>query len=121
MMQDGRNDLDGRLYGIMQHLMTAAAQHAPLPIPGPRGIVRQQDALDALLVIAGFIDSRAQAGAVKEDTAVSTASMLMLIRDYIQPLPPGPADEGGADLVTSDLEQKVVQLRIAVANEDIHG
>lgn len=43
------------------------------------------------------------------------ASMLMVVRDYIQPLPQGLAEEGGPDLVTPDPEEMVAALRTARA------
>jgi len=47
------------------------------------------------------------------------AAMLMVIRDYLQPLPPeGPQDTA---TVTGDLETKVVELREGAQHFDVHG
>jgi hypothetical protein len=106
---------------MMQHLMGAAANHAQLTIPEPRGIVQQQDALDAVLQLAAYIDSQLQAGRVDPDMAANAAAMLMLIREHIQPLPKGLDDDGVTDLVIPDLEEKVGYLRAAADEMDLHG
>jgi hypothetical protein len=112
-------DLDGRLYGMMQALMAASAQHHELEVPEPRGIVELQDALDAVLQLSAVIDSQTQAGQIPVETGTHAAAMLMVIRDYLKPLP----DEGDSDInsVSADLEAKVAALRAAADQEGIHG
>jgi hypothetical protein len=112
-------DLDGRLYGMMQMLMAASAQHQELEVPSPRGVVELQDALDAVLQLAAVIDSQTQADRIPVETGTHAAAMLMVVRDYLQPLP----SEGSGDTasVTGDLEAKVTAIRAAAEAEDIHG
>ena len=110
-----------RLYGMMQHPMTRLAQGRPPEQSAPRGIVVLQDALDAILQVAVFIDWAVQTERVPADRAVHTAAMLMVARDYIQPLPPGLADDGKTDMATADLEELTVALRTARHETGMHG
>jgi hypothetical protein len=113
------NDLDGRLYGMMQYLMATAAQHGQPDIPEPRGVVQLQDALDAVLQIAAVIDS--QADNIPADVAKNAAAFLMIIRDYIKPLPRGTTEDGGPDPVTPDLQEKVGYLHQTAEWQGVHG
>lgn len=104
-----------RLYGMMQVLLTHYA-HKETPEPAPaRGVVQEQDALDAVLNLAGFLDANAQAGNISGNDAEHMASMLMLLREYIRPLPLGPVERSGSvtDGVTPDLQVMVDALREA--------
>jgi hypothetical protein len=102
-----------RLYGMMQHLMMRSA-HRQLPeIPPARGVVTLQDALDSVLQVAAVIDEATQAGQIPAHRGVHAGAMLMLIRDYIQPLPIGLADDGVTDHATADLAELVAALRQA--------
>jgi hypothetical protein len=78
-----------RLYGMMQHLMARMANQMPPEVPPERGVVTLQDALDAVMQVAAVIDEETQADRVPLERSVHAAAMLMVIRDYIQPLPPG--------------------------------
>lgn len=100
-----------RLYGMMQFLMAHYAE-AEEPTPAnPRSVVELQDALDALLQVAFVIDEHIQAGQISPGRGVHAAAMLMLVRDYLQPLPEGVAEDGGRDLVAPDLQELVDALR----------
>jgi hypothetical protein len=83
-------------------------QAAP-QVPAPRNVVELQDALDAVMQLAAVIDEHAQAGNIPADRAKHAAAMLMVIRDYIQPLPVG-GDESH-DQVAPDLAEIVDSLR----------
>jgi hypothetical protein len=98
---------------MMQHLMTRMAHQAPAEVPPERGVVELQDALDAVMQISAVIDEATQAGRIPLERGVHAAAMLMLIRDYIEPLPRGLAEEDGPDLVTPDLDELVAALRTA--------
>jgi hypothetical protein len=100
-----------RLYGMMQFLLTHAGQGTAPAEPPPREIVQQHDARAAVLMLATAIDQHAQAGTFPVDQALFMAEMLMLIRDFIQPLPPGVAEEDGPDLVDADLRTAVAEMR----------
>jgi hypothetical protein len=99
-----------RLYGMMQYLMTQAA-HGKQPEAAPdRGVVTGDDAVDAILHIAAVLDEAVQAGRIPLDRGVHAAAMLMVIRDYVRPLPAG-ISQDGTDRVPSDLAELVRILR----------
>lgn len=101
---------EGRLYGMMQALIAAAQTGTLEPAPD-RGIVTASDALNAILQLAAVIDNATQAGRIQTEEAQRAAAMLMIVHDYIRPLPPGVGAEGGPDLITPDLEAFVGELR----------
>jgi hypothetical protein len=104
---------DRRLYGMMQHLMaTYARQQAPEK-PDSRGVVELQDALDAVIQLAAVITEETQAGQIQVDRGHHAAAMLMLVREYIQPLPQGMDADGVTDNLTTDLGAMVMALREA--------
>lgn len=102
-----------RLYGMMQYLMAAYAQQVTPEVPAPRNVVQLQDALDAVLQLAAVIDEATQAGRIDRERGKHAASMLMVIRDFIKPLPRGLAADGVTDELTHDLEELVAALRQA--------
>ena len=104
---------DQRLYGMMQHLMAAYAQQQAPERPDPRGVVELQDALDAVIQLAAVLDEETQAGRIPAIRAQHAAAMLMLVREYIQPLPRGLDADGVTDNLTSDLGGMVMALREA--------
>ncbi len=110
---------EGRLYGMMQHLMVRTVHQMPPEIPSARGVVTLQAALDAVIQLAAVIDEATQAGWIPTERGVHAAAMLMMIRDYIQPLPRGLGADAATDLVTPDLEQLVVALREAKEITDL--
>jgi hypothetical protein len=101
-----------RLFGMMQHLLIIAAQGG-FPVAAPvRGVVTHDDASDAILQLAAVIDEATQAGRIPPERGVHAAAMLMVVRDYIQPLPSVPTDDDGAgDRVKPDLAELVTMLR----------
>ncbi|MEU3189508.1 hypothetical protein ABZ686_02435 [Streptomyces sp. NPDC006992] len=112
-----------RLYGMMQHLL---ANYADQEVPDPaelRDVVDKQDALDAVVQLAAFLDSNSQAGNISVNDAEFMASMLMIIREFVQPLPFGSVLRNGVetDGVTSDLQEIVDALRQAREAEDRRG
>ena len=106
-------DADQRLYGMMQHLMDTYAHKQAPEKPGPRGIVELQDALDAVIQLAGVIDEAVQAGRIPAERGQHAAAMLMLVREYIQPLPRGLDADGVTDNLIADLGEMVMALRDA--------
>ncbi|HEU5352933.1 MAG TPA: hypothetical protein VFU65_00640 [Actinocrinis sp.] len=101
-----------RLHEMMGILVTAAAQHAEPPSLPVRAVVSQQDALTAVLRIAAAIDQVVQVGHLPRPQAERMAELLMVIRDYIKPLPAVPeGGDGGVDTVTQDLRAAVEELR----------
>jgi hypothetical protein len=114
-------DLGQRLYGMMQYLMAAYAHQVSPEVPAPRDVVQLQDSLDAVLQLAAVIDEATQAGRIPLDRGKHAATMLMVIRDYIQPLPRGLADDGVTDNLTPDLEEIVAALRQARQDSGLTG
>jgi hypothetical protein len=104
---------DQRLYGMMQHLMTTYADQQAPEKPDPRGVVELQDALDAVIQLAGVIDEETQAGRLPTACGQHASAMLMLVREYIQPLPRGLDADGVTDNLTTDLIAMVMALREA--------
>src|SRR3954466_9787545 len=95
------SDLQGRLYGMMQALMTTAAGGGSKypPASGERGVVTKQDALDAVIQLAARIDSVTQDSIVSVEYGKTMGAMLMIVREYIEPLPQGLAEAEGKDLL----------------------
>lgn len=114
-------DLGQRLYGMMQYLMAAYAHQVTPEVPAPRNVVELQDALDAVLQLAAVIDEATQAGHIEPDRGKHAATMLMVIRDFIQPLPRGLAADGVTDHLTPDLEEIVAALRQAQQDSGFAG
>ena len=110
-----------RLYGMMQYLMACMAQRRDPEVPEARGVVKLQDALDALLQVAAVVDEAVQSGRIRRDRGVHAGAMLMLIRDHIQPLPRGIAADGVTDHATPDLKELVTYLRQAGQETGLHG
>jgi hypothetical protein len=106
-------DADQRLYGMMQHLMAVCARQQTPETPDPRGVVELQDALDAVIQVAAVIDEATQDGRIPAARGQHAAAMLMLVREYIQPLPPGLDADGVTDNLTTDLGGMVMALREA--------
>ena len=72
-----------------------------------------QDALDAVIQVAAVIDEATQDGRIPAARGQHAAAMLMLIREYIQPLPRGLDADGVTDNLTTDLGGMVMALREA--------
>jgi hypothetical protein len=111
---------DRRLFNMIQHLMILAANDKRPEAGPPRDVVTQDDAVDAVLVLAAFIDEATQAGRVPAERGIGAAAMLMIIRDYIRPLPLVPGDDG-ADRVKPDLAELVATLREAGGSAGVKG
>lgn len=90
--------------------MTHRASNIDPPSAHRRDVVQEQDVADAVLQIAAAVDEWLQSGTVRPDRALHVMFMLMVIRDFAVPLPPGaPSNED--DPVTSDLRTAVQLLR----------
>jgi hypothetical protein len=106
--------LFSRLYGMAQHLMVAQANDQPPETAAPRNVVEKQDAVDAVLQLVAGLDEQVQDRRVTPtERGAWMMSLLMVIRDYIEPLPPGIANDGVTDRVTSDLAEMVSAIRAA--------
>lgn len=104
---------DERLYETMRRLMVLYADRQASEIAGPRGVVKRQDALDAVIQLAAVVDVAVQAGAIPVDRGMHAAAMLMVLREFVQPLPPAWDGDGCTDYLVTDLAMMVRALREA--------
>jgi hypothetical protein len=104
---------DERLYATMRRLLVVYAHRQASEIPGPRDIVQRQDALDAVIQLAAVVDKAVQAGAIPVARGMHAAPMLMVLREFVQPLPPDWDGDGCADYLNDDLAMMVTALREA--------
>jgi hypothetical protein len=104
---------DERLYAAMQRLMVAYADRQASEVPSPRGVVKRQDSLDAVIQVAAVIDEAVQAGAIPVDRGMHAAAMLMVLREFVLPLPPDWDGDGCTDYLVDDLAMMVMALREA--------
>ena len=104
---------DERLYAKMQHLMVVYGRRQACEIPDSRGVVERQDALDAAIQLAAVLDEAVQAGAIPVDRGMHAVAMLMVLREYVQPLPPDWDGDGCTDYLVDDLALIVTALREA--------
>jgi hypothetical protein len=122
-MQSGESTAGGRLYRTMQSLLIEYG-HQRVPVTGsPRAVVDEQDAVDAIVNLAAYLDGNARAGRLARNDADHMAAMLMVVRDYVRPLPSGGAGTPGAvsDAVAEDLREMVSALRVAREQEGRRG
>jgi hypothetical protein len=104
---------DERLYATMLRLLVGYADRQAAEIPGPRGVVERQDALDAVIEVAAVVDEAVHAGGIPVDRGMHAAAMLMVLREFVQPLPPEWDGDGCTDYLNDDLALMVTALREA--------
>jgi hypothetical protein len=109
-MTEPTTDLGSRLYGMMQFLLSDFANGNKTEVAAPRDVVEKRDALNAVIFLAAAIDEPAQKGVLPTEHAKHMASLLMVIRDYIEPLPRG-LGRDGTDRATADIAEMVHALR----------
>ena len=107
------------MYSMMQLLMARMAQQVRGEVPPWRGVVTQQDALDAVLQVGAVIDQATQAGQIPAGAGIHAAAMLMVVREYVQPLPA--AEPNGPDPVTPDLQELSAALRTVRESTGMRG
>jgi hypothetical protein len=112
---------DERLYATMLRLLVVYADRQASEIPGPRGVVERQDALDAVIQVAAVVDEAVHTGAIPVDRGVFAAAMLMVLREFVQPLPPDWDGDGCTDYLNDDLARMVRALREARQATGQHG
>ena len=103
--------LDSRLYGAGQRLLVEFAQGKERPPAARRDVVQEQDAVDAVVMVLATIQEQLQASRIRPEVGSRMAALLMLIRDFIRPLPEGTAADG-RDLLTADLAEMVDVVRL---------
>ena len=103
--------LDARLHGAAQQLLIARLGGSEPASADPRDVVSEQDAVDAALMLSAAIEEQVLASRIAPDAAARMAALLMVVRDYVRPLPPGLAADG-SDLLTQDLGEMVRAVRL---------
>ena len=63
--------------------------------------------------LAAVVDEAVQAGAIPVDRGMHAAAMLMVLREFVQPLPPDWDGDGCTDYLKDDLAMMVTALREA--------
>ena len=102
--------LDGRLYGAGQQLVFAFLQGTERPPASPRDVVQEQDAVDAVVMVLATIQEQLQASRIRPEVGTRMAALLLLVRDFVRPLPAGTT--AGYDLLTADLAEMVEVVRL---------
>ncbi|WP_329455165.1 hypothetical protein [Streptomyces sp. NBC_01497] len=122
-MQNEESTAGSRLYQVMQGLLAEYGHQRVPAAGGPRHVVAEQDALDAIINLAAYLDGNARAGRLARNDTDHMAAMLMVVRDYVRPLPSGAAatPEAYTDAVTGDLRDMVDALRVAREREGRQG
>ena len=104
-----RVSLDARLFGEAQRLlMEYLSGGVPAPA-APRDVVQEQDALDAVVLLTAAITEQLQTGRFAPDVASRMGALLMVVREYVRPLPA--AGAGGTDQLGKDLAEMVAVVR----------
>lgn len=77
------------LYGLIEQLVRSRPSDRPeVPAPPGPGVATKHDALTAVAELARAIETPAQDGDLDPEYAHRMASLLLVIRDFIEPMPP---------------------------------
>lgn len=106
--------LDQRLFGAAQKMLLERAYGSVPETAPPRGLVQEQDAVDATVMLVAALSEQVHVGCVAPDVGARMAALLMVVRDYVRPLPAGIAADG-RDLLSSDLVEMVGVIRAVSA------
>lgn len=98
------------LHGLIEQLVRARPQHGEEDISAGRGVAGNDEALEAVIKLATAIKIPADAGDLAPDKAHRMASLLLVIRDYIEPITGGPEDDAGQRVIRY-LREVVDELR----------
>jgi len=107
----GNADSLPRPWNLMIKIMSTYAQgFGPIPLGDARGIIERQDALDAIAQLAALVDETYNAGLISRDKASFGMLLLMVLQEYVSPLP----DAGDSEAnLRADLTEAVDALRAA--------
>ncbi len=97
---------------MLQHLATGLALQEPVGAGPERGIVRKDTALNAVMLIFAAVDEWLERGELAEGGALHVMSMLVALREYVEPLPSPP---GAESLLREDLRETNRNMREAIA------
>jgi hypothetical protein len=76
------------LFGLIEELVRSGPQQPGGESSPGTGVARNRDALAAVTQLVRAIETPAQAGDVDPELAHRMASLLLVIRDYIEPIGP---------------------------------
>jgi hypothetical protein len=109
MSEDLGSDPLPRPWNLMINIMVTYAQGlGPIPIGPDRGVIQRQDTLDAVAQLVALIDEAYNAGVISKNKASFGMLMLMVVHEYVSPLPDAGPDE---PQLRADLEEPVEALR----------
>lgn len=108
---------EGRLYGMMQFLLMEFVRGVEPMGAAVRGVVEEQDAVDAVAALAMTLDEQVQTGRIDSNAGAHMGALLMTIRDYVRPLPVG-VNADGSDGVPDDLREMVDALRTTFGRDE---
>lgn len=94
------DEISDRALEIMQSL-AAAYVEGDVPEGPDRGIVGRRTAMDAVMQVYAVLEEQLQDERIADEVGLHGISMLMLIREYLLPLP-DPPDDGA--LMRDDLK-----------------
>jgi hypothetical protein len=77
------------LYGLIEELVRDRPVEPPDPAVPRAGAASKHDALTAVAELARAIETPAQNGELDPERAHRLASLLLVIRDYVEPVGPG--------------------------------
>ncbi len=98
------------LYGLIEQLVRSRPhQDEQQPLAG-RGVASNHDALKAVVQLATAIQIPAEAGDLPPEKAQQMASLLLVIRDYIEPVAVAAADSEAAEQLSRYLAEVIAKL-----------
>jgi hypothetical protein len=74
------------LYGLIENLVRSEPRRLEDAAPPGAGVAHNHDAIAAVAQLARAIETPAQAGDLDPEQAHRMASLLLVIRDYIEPI-----------------------------------
>jgi hypothetical protein len=100
-----------RLHGMMQTLLAERLGSLPVEPHGPREIVTEPDAIEAMFQLSAVLDETEATGLVVTERLVWASALLMVILDYVRPLPHAGSAGNNNDAVGEDVQEMVDALR----------
>ncbi len=85
-------EISERALELMQALAAAYAE-GEVPEGTNRGIIGRRTAMDAVMQIYAILEEQIVAERIPDDIGLHAMSMLMLLREYVLPLPDPSGDE----------------------------
>ena len=99
------------LYGLIEHLVRSRPRQEQGEAAPGGGVATNHDALEAVTQLATAIEVPAEAGDLAPDAAHRMASLLLVIRDYIEPVRSAADDDAAAERLSRYLAEVVDDLR----------